>query len=93
MRQKIFRHLQWILIKSAKKEDPGIIFNFKWIPQTGVAGSLSLANEVSKSQGIPVRILTPFDDKIRQVEQNLEKESGFEIRAEESRDCDKERLS
>ena len=44
------------------------------------AGSLSLAEEVSKSQGIRVRILTPFDDKIRQIEQDLKNERGFEIR-------------
>ena len=44
------------------------------------AGSLSLAEEVSKSQGVEVRILAPFDDEIRQIEQNLKKERRFEIR-------------
>ena len=39
-----------------------------------------MAEEVSKSQGIQVRILTPFDDKIGQLEQNLKKQRGFEIR-------------
>jgi hypothetical protein len=61
------------LLKSAKKEILGLFSTSNGFHRQQRAGSLSLANEVSKSQGIPVRILTPFDDKIRQVEQNLEK--------------------
>ncbi|MGA9908571.1 MAG: hypothetical protein WBP84_00025, partial [Nitrososphaeraceae archaeon] len=68
------------LLKSAKKEILGLFSTSNGFHRQQRAGSLSLADEVSKSQGIPVRILTPFDDKVRQVEQNLEKESGFEIR-------------
>jgi two-component system sensor histidine kinase VicK len=68
------------LLKSAKKEILGLFSTPNGFHRQQRAGSLSLADEVSKSQGIPVRILTPFDDKIRQLEQNLEKERGFEIR-------------
>ena len=68
------------LLKSAKKEILGLFSTSNGFHRQQRAGSLYLANEVSKSQGIPVRILTPFDDKIRQLEQNLEKERGFEIR-------------
>ena len=68
------------LVKSAKKEILGLFSTSNGFHRQERAGSLSLAEEVSKSQGIQVRILTPFDDKIRQLEQNLRKETGFEIR-------------
>ena len=68
------------LSQVCEERDLGTIFNFKWIPQTGACWLSFLAEEVSKSQGIQVRILTPFDDKIRQIEQDLKNERGFEIR-------------
>ena len=68
------------LVKSAKSEILGLFSTSNGFHRQERAGSLSLAGEVSKSQGIQVRILTPFDDKIRQLEQNLKKERGFEIR-------------
>ena len=68
------------LVKTAKSEILGLFSTSNGFHRQERAGSLSLAEEVSKSQGIPVRILTPFDDKIRQLEQNLKKERGFEIR-------------
>ena len=68
------------LVKSAKNEILGLFSTSNGFHRQERAGSLSLAEEVSKSQGIQVRILTPFDDKIRQLEQNLKKERGFEIR-------------
>lgn len=68
------------LVKSAKNEILGLFSTSNGFHRQERAGSLSLAGEVSKSQGIQVRILTPFDDKIRQLEQNLKKERGFEIR-------------
>ena len=68
------------LVKSAKNEILGLFSTSNGFHRQERAGSLSLAEEVSKSQGIRVRILTPFDDKIRQMEQNLKKERGFEIR-------------
>jgi two-component system, OmpR family, sensor histidine kinase VicK len=68
------------LLKSARNEILGLFSTSNGFHRQQRAGSLSLAEEVSKSQGIQVRILTPFDDKIRQLEQNLKKERGFEIR-------------
>lgn len=68
------------LLKSAKIEILGLFSTSNGFHRQERAGSLSLAEEVSKSQGIQVRILTPFDEKIREMEQNLKKERGFEIR-------------
>jgi two-component system sensor histidine kinase VicK len=68
------------LVKSAKKEILGLFSTSNGFHRQERAGSLSLAEEVSKSQGIQVRILTPFDDKISQLEQDMKNESGFEIR-------------
>jgi two-component system sensor histidine kinase VicK len=68
------------LVKSAKKEILGLFSTSNGFHRQERAGSLSLAEEVSKSQGIQVRILTPFDDKISQLVQDLKNESGFEIR-------------
>ena len=68
------------LVKSAKKEILGLFSTSNGFHRQERAGSLSLTEEVSKSQGIQVRILTPFDDKIMQIEQDLKNEKGFEIR-------------
>ena len=67
------------LVKSAKDEILGLFSTSNGFHRQERAGSLSLAGEVSKSQGIQVRILTPFDDKIRQLEQNLKKSEGLKL--------------
>ena len=61
------------LVKSAKSEILGLFSTSNGFHRQERAGSLSLAGEVSKSQGIQVRILTPFDDKIRQAGTKPEK--------------------
>ena len=68
------------LVKSAKEEILVLFSTSNAFHRQERAGALSVAEEVSKSRGIPVRILTPFDDQIRQLEQKTKEKSGFEIR-------------
>ncbi len=68
------------LVKFAKEEILGLFSTSNGFHRQERAGALPLAEEVSKLHGVQVRILTPFDDKIRQLEQKPKKEGGFEIR-------------
>jgi two-component system, OmpR family, sensor histidine kinase VicK len=68
------------LIKSAKEEILGLFSTSNAFHRQERAGSVSAAEQVSKSRGIPLRFLTPFDDQIRQLEHMSKDKRGFEIR-------------
>ena len=53
------------LVKSAREEILGLFSTSNAFHRQERAGALSVAEEVSKSRRIPVRILTPFDDQIK----------------------------
>jgi two-component system, OmpR family, sensor histidine kinase VicK len=69
------------LIKSAREEILGIFSTSNAYYRQERTGALALSKEVAKLHNVRIRILTPFDDKINQMEQLSKDKIGFEIRA------------
>ncbi len=74
------QNLAFDLIKFAREDILGIFSTFNALHRQKRASSFSLLKEIARSHNVKARILTPFDDKIKQIEQLLKDEAGIEIR-------------
>lgn len=71
------------LIKFAREEILAIFSTSNAFHRQERAGALALTKEVRRTHNVKISILTPFDDKIKEIGQLWKDEIGIEIRAVE----------